>query len=223
MEYRYSKQNRIITDKRDIFVNRTARYIAPLLKLYSNELTIIFNSVKWIAFGINDLNYKEKLNNGDYIFCLAKITNNRIFENFAKYIREQKFYYDDYIFSLKNNLHMFVLENPRKDVVPKFMEGKYSEMLSKEEIDRIYLKKVYIKGVEHYTDVYSILTKYDAYKDKFLNYLESEFNYTNIEGDFEFDLPPLFNEEVFNYDETSPYSEEYFNQKKLIENAGIHS
>ena len=92
-------------------------------------------------------------------------------------------------------------------------------MFSKEDIDRIYLKKIRVNGVEKYTDVYSILTKFDAYKNVFLDKLYLEFGSSVIEGDYEYDLPPLLNEEVFNYDEESPYSEKYYQQQEIIKNA----
>lgn len=210
----YSKKNRIKTDK-DVYFNRTIRYIAPIMKLYGEELTQHFNSIKWAAFGINDKNYKEELDDGQCIFCLCKITNYRVFNKFMDYLRNQSFYFDDYIYSIQKKLHMIVINNPRKQIIPLFLEGKYSQMFSQEDIDRIYLKKIKVNGVEKYTDVYSVLTKFDAYKQTFLNNLYTEFGYSGLDGDFEFDLPPLINEEIFNYDEESPFSQEYYKQKEI--------
>ena len=214
----YSKKKRIEISK-DIYMNRTVRYIAPVMKLYGDELTQKFNNIKWLAFGINDRNYKEDLKDGDYIFCLCNITNNKHFDEFISYIRKQYFYFDDYIYSIRKNLHVVVINNPRRDIIPHFLSGKYSQMFSKEDIDRIYLKKIRVNGVEKYTDVYSILKKFDAYKNIFLDKLYLEFGSSVIEGDYEYDLPPLLNEEVFNYDEESPYSEKYYQQQEIIKNA----
>jgi len=214
----YSKNNRIKLNDY-IYKNRTLRYLIPLMKIYGKNFINMINIIDWKAFAIADKEYNEEI--GENFFCLCKVYSHP-FKIFINYIRDHDAYVDDYIFSFKENLHMFVIKNPKSDIITDFLRGNYSKMLSEEQIEAFYLKKMKKGKVEFYTDVFSILTKRKDYIPTFKEKLELELGYVgDIDEERELDFPPLINEEVFNYDETSPYSKEYERQKELIKSVQI--
>lgn len=220
-KYKYSKEKRIIVKANlALFKNRTLTYIVPSLREYGKEFSDYFNKLSWRAFGINDRNFMGNMEDGEAIFCLAKIDNYVIFEEVMGYLRSHHSWVEDYIFSLQDNLHMIVIKNPKPKSIESFLIGAYSKMYSKEDINRFFLKFINFKGIDRYTTVYSVLTKREDYFPIFCEKIKTEFNVsydTQYNPELEMDFPPLLGEEVFNYDESSPYSEEYMAQKNLLD------
>lgn len=188
-----------ISKQKGLYQNRTARYLLPLLKVYGNTFINKFNLTRLKYCGIGDYNYDEKI--GENIFLVIEVVNWRVFDDFYRYIISQDYYVDDYIFSLKDNLHCFVLKFPYTNIINTFLEGKYSKLLAEEDIEKYYLKTYRKNGVEHYTPVYSILTKKEGYKYIFLETLKEDFNtMIELDNDFEYDYPPIPGMEILNYD-----------------------
>lgn len=193
----YNLKERISIQK-GVYKNKTLMYLLPLIKVYGNEFISKFEQLKLKYCGIGDFNYDEEV--GQNIFCVFEVANYRVFEKFEEYIRKQDFFVDSYIFSIKDNLHCFVFKFPYSNIIDKFLSGKYSEMFSNEDIDRLYLKTFRRRGVEYYTDVYSVLTKREEYKNIFLETVKEDFGAVDMVGDFEYDYPPILGMEVLNYE-----------------------
>lgn len=146
-------------------------------------------------------------------------------DEFFTFIRKQVFYIDDYLYDIKDNCcyHMVVLRFPEsfKHTFGKFIVGKYSEMYHKTIIDKFFpiknLNKVYNKKVFKVAsslgenlEIHSILKKDEDFKEEFLRIINDDFGLDmSLEelADREFDYPPDFEEEVFNYSEISDSEE----------------
>jgi len=92
-------------------------------------------------------------------------------------------------------------------------------MFSSVDIERFFLKTVTIKGVERYTDVYSILTKRLDYDNIFLERINKDFNsdIETLEQDIEYDYPPIKAEEILNTEEESTL-DLVLQQQNIIDN-----
>lgn len=193
----YDPKSVIQTNPTGIYKNKTLRYIAPTLKGYGKEFVGLLNKLPINAFTIGDLNYCDSLS--DYIYLVVSTVNLNQFNSFIEYVSNKDYFVDDYIYSLSNRQHCIVLKNPVPYVIDNFLAGKYSEMYPEEIINRFFMKTVTIKNIEHYTDVYAILTKRPEYIKKFQEYLLLDFG-ANIEVDSntELDYPPIIGEEVLN-------------------------
>lgn len=182
-----------------LYQNRTLRYLLPLLKYYGNDFVDRVNTLKIKFCGIGDYAINDKV--GENMYIVVEIINQKYFNNFMQFISQKDFFVEDYIFSLRKNLHCFVIKFPFPEIVETFLSGKYSEMLSKDDIDRYYQRIYKVRGIEYYTSVYSILTKREEQKDVFLNTIRQDFGSADIVGDFEYDYPPILGMEILNYDE----------------------
>jgi len=190
--------NKKIEFLKGVYRNRTLKYIAPLLRAYGKDFVSLLNKVRIKAFTIGDLKFSDSLS--DYIFIIVSIENIKGFYALKNYLQKTDYYVDDYIFSLKNKLHCMVINNPRSKAIDYFLSGRYSQMLSEEDINRFFLKTVTVKGIERYTDVYSILTKRKDYDNIFLDKIKRDFNSNidKLEESTEYDYPPILGEEVLN-------------------------
>lgn len=197
----YDLKQKIVVSKGQ-FQNKTMRYLLPLLKAYGNIFIEYFYCLKIKFCGIADYNYNDEL--GVNLFVVIEVNNYNLYNRFLKFFKEQDYYVNDFIFSISNNLHCFVIKFPFPKIIEKFLLGKYSELLSKEDVNRFYDKTFISKGIEYYTPVYSIVTKKKEYRDIFLETVRKDFGATtDIEGDFEYDYPPILSMEILNYDEIS--------------------
>lgn len=194
----YNLKERIETTK-GLYQNRSLRYLLPLLKYYGNDFVDRVNTLEIKFCGIGD--YAINTNVGENMYIVIEITKEKYFENFMNYIIKQEFYIQDYIFSLKKNLHAFVVRFPFPQIIDNFLAGQYSSMLSTDDIERYYQKTYKVRGVEYYTSVYSILTKREEQKQVFLDTIHRDFGTADIVGDFEYDYPPILGMEILNYDE----------------------
>lgn len=195
------------TDDRVIYRNRTLKYLVPIIKTFGENFMILFRMQRWISFGIADfamdMNYHIPR-----LFCLLDIENKYNFDRFLKYIKSTAFYLNDYPFD--ESKHMIVLKFPKQQAYKYFLDGKYSKMYTEEEMDSFVTKTAYNQhGENKYTDIYSVLSKRKAYEEVFLAQLYEDFG-TRAKPikDFEYDYPPILQNEIFNYQLINIFNDE---------------
>lgn len=179
----------------EVTLNKTWKYLAPLLKHYGQEFEQKINSIYKIGFGIGDM---ILINNGvnyeQHIFVLIDTkTASNFFKLFIKWIRRQDMFEDDYIFDniVNGRFHMVVLKLPEQYYKSNilFKKGQFSKMYNKEDVQRFF-KEEDIKGV---------LIKEGNYIIKHTKKLNEMFG-TNLkpyEIEGEWDFPIEKREEVF--------------------------
>ena len=177
-----------------IYMNKTWKYLFPMLKDYNDDVLIaLLNSLHIAATGIGDFLIKKNLE--QHIFILINQRSNpRLFSNLINYIIDKDYFEDDYVFDniATGCLHMVILKLP-KNVISTFFDGRYSHLYTYTERKNFFRKK---------DEAYSVINKHYDYKFQFINQLKEEFG-TVLEigeiGNRELDLPPKKKEEIFNY------------------------
>lgn len=176
--------------------NKTLKYLTPCLKKYGIDFEQMYNSVFKIALGIGDIIIidQEKKYEQHLFILLDTRLYPKNFIVFLDWIKEQEFYEDDYVYGdiKKSPCHMIVIKIPEEytDSLDKFLEGKYSEMFSTQDIDELFYK---------HPDQVKVLKKDHNYKIRFVHTLNKLFVSTVIpdEYDGELDLPPNKQDEIF--------------------------
>ncbi len=195
-----------------IIINPTARFLTPILNSFNTTFIQNFNTVRShiLGFAIGDVKYdKVKKQSHKYLLFTAYSVNGQFdssrkrflnakssrtsFLNYLKYIRNIRYYYDDYIYD--KNIHIVVYLLPEKfnKAYDEFIQGNYSKMFSEEEIKDLFTLKENI----------AVLKKLPEYKEIFINKIKQAFSvkvgsYTSIIPDeviyidenTEFELPP---------------------------------
>lgn len=184
-----------------IIPNRTRKYLLPCLRNYGETFTNKFNSVFKVAAGLGDIvisnrgirKYERHL----FILIDSSIATKH-FNIFIDWVREQDVYEDDYVFGdiQKSNLHMVIVKFPEQfyNSFETFKKGKYSEMFNKETIDKFFVS-------DDNSNAPKVLIKDKNYNIVFTNRLNRIFNAQIKPGDYdgELDLPPIDEDEIFNY------------------------
>jgi len=185
------------------YENKTSEYLSPCLKEgYSRIFEVKFKEMFVLAYGIGDKVIEENPNfiigNKSPIFILIDtFANKRKSEDLIYWIRYQDYYIYDYIADMEGRGHMIILDFPRKykNAYDKFLEGKYSEMFTKEEILKLFKED---------SKEYKVLTKNKLLLPDFTNKLRKIFDLKNLSDrdleDSELELPYTMNlkEEIFN-------------------------
>lgn len=185
------------------YENKTSEYLSPCLKEgYSRIFEVKFKEMFVLAYGIGDKVIEENPNfiigNKSPIFILIDtFANKRKSEDFIYWIRYQSYFIKDYPMDLIGRAHMIILDFPSKysNAYDKFLEGRYSEMFTKEEIDKLFQKDSY---------EYKVLTKDKSLIPVFAKKLKETFELSSLKDD---DL--IDNELDFPY--TLQQEEEFFN------------
>lgn len=220
---KYSRDQRLDIKGDSIYINRTFKYIAPLLRLYGKELINLFNSLFIKGIAIGDANFSDEI--GTNLHIVFSYKNSKVTGKLLDLVKSKDYYVDDYIFSLDHYLYCLVLKSP-VDVTGKFINGEYSKLYSKDIIDKVF-RRTYKEGnIERYTEVYSILTKRLEYDNTFLRKVLHDFNISerevnsviDKEHDYEYDYPPILGEEVLNYDEELIIDKILIQQERLKSN-----
>jgi hypothetical protein len=197
-------------------MNRTRKYLTLELLKNDPERLKKIKLLNIVKFGINDTVY-SKLNKpiDPFVYILIdtkgekkynsyidikKSVNN--FYDFLEYIKDKPDYVTDYPFSNKfEHLHVVVLRIDSK-VFNKFINGKYSELYSLDFINKHVVKDIKTKNEIKENDVYSVLTKSEKGKEKFIETLINEFGVDNKTINYflnqdlnEYDIPPYSFEE----------------------------
>lgn len=194
----YSKELRLKTNSNPTQVNRTLKYLVPALRSNGGKFVNLMQLLYWNAHGIIDFAYDDDISQ-PRIFSLTNIKNSHNFEKFRQFCRDTELLLDEYPFSPTQ--HMFVFKFPFTEAYQKFLEGKYSQMYTPQQVNSFIPKSYYgPDGVLQFTEVYSIITKRSAYFEEFQSKIYDDFGIYIPEDDRdEYDYPPLINEESFNY------------------------
>lgn len=181
-----------------LYLNRTARYLAPSLVLYGQEFMQHFVQLKVLSYGLDDRSLQQDEGYTRPIFILCQ--SNRAFIENIKWISEHESYVHHYPFGevLSTGYVMLVLnlEESMEDTYKDFSLGKYSDMYSNLED---MLPEIFRKNE---TNALDVVTTTKAGRDHFKDVLEREFGTKvsdeDIEG-AELDLPAKPEEEIYNY------------------------
>jgi len=139
-----------------VFLNKSYRYLYPVLKLYEDELYHKVKSLIKLGVGIGDVLYFEKhkiiLTSGLFILVDTKgiyangkhknpINAQKIFSEQLEWFRQSEHLIDDYIYDdPSGHMHMIVLKVP--DDVPHavraFVLGKYDMIYTETQAKRIF-------------------------------------------------------------------------------------
>ncbi len=178
-----------------VILNKTWKYLVPLLKHYGKEFEQKINSVYKCGYGIGDiLLINNGINYEQHVFILidTKVATGH-FKTFIKWIRQQEMYEDDYIFDdiLHGRFHMLVLKLPKEYYKSNllFRKSQFSKMYTKKDVEKFFKDE----------DIQGVLIKQGNYIIKHTNKINEMFGTTvkphEIEG--EWDFPIEKNEEMF--------------------------
>lgn len=183
-----------VSDPRFPIKNRTWKYLAPCLRKYGDHFEKRIASVFKVGLGLDDVSVTNKSMN-PVIFILIdsrqKPTN---FISFLKWLKEHEAYVTDYVYgeSKLSALHMVVIGLPAEytETYAKFLQGKYSEMYTPEDIETLFTKKPEMRG---------IFRKDKPSLKAFVKELNKKFGVTETIDSWkgEVDFPPDMTEEIF--------------------------
>ena len=188
----------------NIVMNRTKKYLVPVLKDYGPEFETMYTSIFKLAIGIGDIvttqNNMYLLDKNLFVLVDCNMFP-EAFNAFQIWIRRQDhIYQDDYAFDdiLTGHLHMFVIKFPEDylHIYETFKKSAYSKMYTKEELEMFFKED---------NEVVKIVVKDHSYKVKFAKKLSEEFDVKGLTADdindnYEFDLPVDNKDEIFNLD-----------------------
>lgn len=202
-----------------LYENKTWKFLFPCLRAYGEDVINKFNAFFKIAVGIGDFNITTQQN------CLYILIDTNIslterglkqykenFNLFLDWFRLQHFYVKDYLFDDSNTQgkHMLVIRVPSDyyKSYSYFLEGKYSKMYTKEQLDVLFKIHSLPKGaVEHSQNERAkksrdILERKKEVVKSFVNRVNLRFKTTATYEDFkdaEVEFPIDYKEEIFNY------------------------
>lgn len=178
-------------------LNKTYRFLLPCFNWYGDEFISKFiRTCKQVGLG-DDVNPHIK---GRYLFILcSKVVGLQNTLDFLNSVKSKDYYVTDYSVSPGHDFFMIVLEVPERfhNAYDKFIEGRYSEMYTPEEINVLFPKT-------GDSDARNILIKDPSCIDEFVVKLNQTYNTKLSEDDFfhevikEYELPLNRYEEVFN-------------------------
>lgn len=186
------------------------------MKEWGEEFIDQVNRIPVLAWGIADCNISSTFGE-DTLYCLINVDgrdkrnvvkNRMLFSNFLEWFNSHPSYNLDYEYDdFEGNKHMLVFNIPEnyQGIIEKFIEGKYSQLYDRDDVDRLISKTIKDernKNIDLTNDSYFILTRNPAFREKFKKQLKQDFRYTggDILHDAEYDYPPILGEEVFNYE-----------------------
>lgn len=191
------------------YVNKTWKYLLPCLKQYGPVFSTKVSSLYKLAAGINDgLLVNPSLKDEKLIYLLIdRRYNYKISNNIMTWLRYQPHVINDYVYDNVEGgrKHMFVIKIPYlyHEAYDKFIEGKYSEMYTREQVISLY-ESATEKHDENTINAINVLKKTVTAETKFKNKIHASFNipYEDIEimPEAELDFPLQKHKEIFNYE-----------------------
>lgn len=192
-----------------ILMNKTVKYITPLLLNYGDEFLKEYNKLFKLAIGIGDIALTDRnIYFQKHIFILCDVTktaitntqykNSSSFYLFLDYIRNKEFYEADYEFDnlVNGHQHMIVLKLSSEfdNILEQFKDSNYHSMYTMKEIEKLFKNNV---------EVTKILKKDNNYKLEFVNKLNKEYLTTikPYEWEHQLDYPIDIKQEIFNKNE----------------------
>lgn len=193
-----------------IYINRTRKYLFPIIKYYGKDFTKYINSLFKLGVGIGDIiTNKCGIHHEKHLFILVDTaaSSNVSFGTTLKWLQNHSAYEDDYAFDAvhKGRLHMIVIRVPDECLtsIDKFKTSEFSKMYTKEQILELFdYSTKDPKTAETYKDIQKVLIHDHNYRVDFAKKIEqeflTEFSFKYVKPDQEFDFPILLQEEFFN-------------------------
>lgn len=193
-----------------IYMNRTRKYLLPLVKMYGDDFVFRINSLFKVAVGIGDIAVERcgfKMETHLFLLVDSKFKPS-IFNATLEKIRQHASYEDDYVYGnvVKSRFHMIVIKVPEKYIptLQSFKDGKFSKMYSIEDVKKLFNFETRT-GVDRdmYERAYKVLVHDHDYRIQFAEQIREEFDVQNftkddIGIDAEYDLPIKRIQEIFN-------------------------
>jgi len=182
-----------------VYINKTWKYLFPITKSYGELYKLRMENLWKLGAGIGDSFYPK--DHPEAIFIVVdRIYFPNKYQNTITWLRQQKFYIDDYPMDniLTGRMQMIVIKFPQKMLYKYklFFEGRYSEMFTSKEID-FYFRK----DDETRKEVIDILERKLVAKQIFIEKVKNSFNTLLTVSDLataELDFPPMLKYETFN-------------------------
>lgn len=213
-------RNLTITPKvGEVFSNRSFKYLSPSMKVYGDEFVTKMKLLAGLAIAIQDYGFNQK---GDRefkneLYYLIDVNGQHVYGKYVNseksrvdfmyvisWLRQQDFYIKDYAFDSGRNgsQHIICLRLPF-DIINLFLEGRYSEMYSKEFIERFIKKTITVNSKEVINPVFGVLSHSKEYIPFYLEQLNFDYGTTlkqkDINHHVEFDIPPLPKNEILRW------------------------
>lgn len=183
--------------------NRTLLYVLPQLNFYSRNIS---NRIKTDNFYGCYIGYKAL--DTEHIYLLYKVIDEDT-KDFVQWLSNKDYCVGFIDIDSVYKLLKIKLPNEFKGSLEKFLGGKYSEMYSKENVDKIFIpiEYKYLKELQELfdkenKDLKNILTKNKEYEKVFLDKVNKTFD-TNLEKlneNSEYDFKPNLKDEIFYYE-----------------------
>ena len=183
--------------------NRTLLYILPQLNFYSKNIS---NRVKTDNFYGCYIGYKAL--DTEHIYLLYKVIDEDT-KDFVQWLSNKDYCIASIDVDSIYRLLKMKLPIEFKGSLEKFIGGKYSEMYSLKDIDKIFMpiEYKYLKELQELfdkenRDLKNILTKNKEYEKVFLDKVNKTFD-TNLEKlneNSEYDFKPNLKDEIFYYE-----------------------
>lgn len=184
--------------------NKTIRFLLPSLKYYGIDFVDFFNKIKKINICLYDEIFEEtdfKVYGNFFI----KVNKNIIYEKFKKFLENKEYFIGCYcpdvdIFNSKTEVIIIKLPSELQiNTIDLFLAGNYSKIYTNEQLEFLF------KNTDKKNNInYQILSKIGSKaKNNFVYIINEEFKLnfciSDINENFEWELPPKLSEEIFNY------------------------
>lgn len=190
-----------------IFMNRTRKYLMPVLKDYGSDFSSKINNLFKVAVGIGDIIVDNcGIHHEFHLFILVDtLSNTSNFISLLDDIRRHSSYEDDYVYGniTKSRYHMIVVKIPDNYhfSLGKFKKGRYSQMYNESDLKKLFSFDSE-KVTNEYRKIQKVLIKDHNYKFEFAKIIQQEFDIPDYSSDdigdeSEFDFPLLNIEEIF--------------------------
>ena len=178
-------------------MNRTRKYLVPVLKTYGKEFEEMYTSIFKLAIGIGDHLIKDIPEKSLFLLVNSTVFPTS-FLNFQKWIVNQPMYLGDYAFDNINTgyLHMFIIKYPEEysNSYDFFKKSEYSKMFTQADLEKFFTSE---------NVVTKIANKDHTHKAKFAQQVSTAFETVIKEEDitdtWELDLPIELDDEIFNF------------------------
>lgn len=176
-------------------INRTYTYLYPSLALVNRELYVKLNSLEPSVVGVflNDENFIDyQLINDEPVLFIVFNTRiqHMILESQLNFIRQQKEYLTEYSYCGREKFLILLIKTD-KNIYLKFLEGKYSEMYTDEQIELTPFPVNRPSAI-------AIFKRLPVAKQVFAKLLNLTFDSTvtteEIAEDAEYELPPIYSD-----------------------------
>lgn len=204
-----------------IFMNRTRKYLFPIIKEYGSDFTSKINALFKVGVGIGDMIVDQcGIHHEHHLFILIDTLHNTpLFISLLDDIRRHPAYEDDYVYGNVNNsrFHMIVISIPEKYLSSfnNFKQSRFSQMYNREDLKKLFnFESSTIDAKSR--EIISVLIKDHNYRFDFAKIIQKEFEVSeftpeDIPEENELDMQILDREEKFNFQLIKPKEDETSN------------